>query len=258
MREKSEFTLVINQIETISKCFLLKIPSDVDEKDVYLRNSIAKTVSLLKTIDLLFIVEKYNEGWILYRSLIDRLVYLIYLIDNDNFIEFDEWTYVKRYEFRHNAKVDERFKRLLNNQKFKTQKGETNLYNTFKKRLKWTKPDPFRVLKKLNLDFIYKFGYDYASMHTHPMSWDGSKEFHNMTGLKPNPSAENEDEILIKNSLLIASMILNLIVSNFSIKIPQVLIEFLSEIKKFVYGLENDCNTKFEEAFVFFKKDAGY
>ena len=49
------YTNTIKEIEIISKCFLLKIASDVNDKDVYLRNSIAKTVSLLKSIDILFI-----------------------------------------------------------------------------------------------------------------------------------------------------------------------------------------------------------
>jgi len=255
----SLYTETINQIEIISKCFLLRRTSDVVGKDVYLRNSIAKTVSLLRTIDLLYTIEQYNEGWILYRSLIDRLVYLYYLIDNNKFIEFDEWTFLKLYEYRHNAKVDERFKRLLNNPKFKTKKGDGNTYKEIKKKnLKWEKPNALDILKAKDLDFIYKFGYDYASMHTHPMSWDGSKEFHNLTGLKPNPHDENDETLLVKDSLLISSIILNLIISNLSIEIPSMLIEFLSELKKLTYGIDNNFNVKSIETYNFFKKEAGY
>ena len=258
MTKQSEYTLTINQIEIICNCFLLKIASNVDGKDVYLRNSIAKTVSFLKTIDLLFCIEKHNEGWILYRSLIDRLVYLYYLIDNNNFTEFDEWTFVKLYEYRHNAKVDERFKRSLLNPKFKTPKGDTNTYKEYKRRLNWKKPNPLDILKTKDLDFIYKFGYDFASMHTHPMSWDGSKEFYNLTGLKPNPHIETEDSLLIKNSFLLSSMILNLIVANLSIQIPKIFVEYLLEIKKCALGFDNNCNLKFGETFADFKKAAGY
>ncbi len=254
----NNYTNTIKEIEIISKCFLLKIASDVSDKDVYFRNSIAKTVSLLKSIDILYKLEQFNEGWILYRSLIDRLVYLHYLIDNDNFIEFDEWTFVKLYEYRHNAKVDERFKRLLHNPKFKTQKGETNKYKEFKDRLNWKKPKALEVLKSKDLDFIYKFGYDHASMHTHPMSWDGSKEFYKLTGLETNPHVETEDYLISKNSFLISSVILNLIVSNMSIPIPKVFVEYLLEIKKMALGFENNCHLKFVETFEAFKRDAGY
>lgn len=258
MTEKSEYTLTINQIESISNCFLTKIASDVNGKDVYFRNCIAKTVSFLKTIDLLFCVEKYNEGWILYRSLIDRLVYLYYIIDNNNFIEFDEWTFVKLYEFRHNAKVDGRFKRLLLNPKFKTPKGDTNTYKEYKGRLNWVKPNPLDILKSKDLDFIYKFGYNYASMHTHPMAWDGSKEFHNLTGLEPNPNDINKDNLLIKNSLLISSMIFNLIITNIQVEMPRFYLEFMSEFRKFAFGLENNFSSKYQETFELFKKEAGY
>ncbi len=258
MIKESAYTQNIIELEIISKCFMLEIADKVDGKDVYLRNSIAKTISFLRAIDLLFIVEKYNEGWILYRALIDRLVYLYYLLDNNNFNEFDEWTYIKTFEYRHNAKVDEKFKRLINNPKFKTNKGETNKYNELKKRVNWQKPEAQKVLKSKDFDFLYKFGYDYASMHTHPMSWDGSKEFYQITGLEPNPHIETEDSLLIKNSFLVSSMILNLILINLAIDIPRFYVEYLIEIKKLALGQDNNCNQKFKETFKAFKEDAGY
>ena len=258
MDKKINYTLTVKQIELINKCFLFKISSKVEGKDVYLRNGIAKTLSLLKSIECLYAIKNYNDGWILYRALIDRLVYLYYLIDNDNFVEFDEWTNVELFEYRNNAKVDERFKRLLNDPKFKTQKGETNIYNDIKSRLNWKKPRPFEVLKSKDLDFIYKYGYDYASMHTHPMSWDGSKEFYRLTGLKPNPHEINDDDFLLKNSLLISSMIFNLILINIHVEIPRFYLDYMSEFRKFAFGLENDFSSKFKETFELFKKDAGY
>jgi hypothetical protein len=256
---EKDYTLITRQIEIINKCFLLKIASDVkSHKDTYLRNSIAKTISLLKSIGCLHTIENYNDGWILYRALIDRLIYLYYLIDNDKFTEFDEWTFVELYEYRHNTKVDERFKRLLNNPKFKTPKGDTNDYKEFKNRLNWQKPKPYDVLKTKDLDFIYKFGYDYASMHTHPMFWDGSKEFYKLTELEPNSHNINEDNLLLKNSLLVGAMIFNLIIMYLSIEIPRYYLDYMSEFRKFAFGLENNFGLNFQETFESFKKDAGY
>jgi hypothetical protein len=254
----NEYIFIIEQVEIISKCYLLKTASDAKDRDVYLRNSIAKTVSLLKSIGILYQVDSINDGWILHRSLIDRLIYLYYLLDNDNFTEFDEWTSVELYEFRHNAKVDERFKRLLKDPKFITQKGETKSYNEFKSRLNWKKPKPSDVLKTKNLDFIYKIGYDYASMHTHPMSWDGSMEFYTLTGLKPNPHDFNEDSILLKNSLIIGSMIFNLIIQNLSIEKPHFYLAYMIEFRKYAFGLKNNLLSIFNETFDSFKKDAGF
>lgn len=253
-----DYTFLIRQFKTANKCFLLKIASDVDGKDVYFRNCIAKVCSLLKSIGLLYSVENFNDGWILYRSLIDRLVYLFYLTENNNFKEFDEWSYVKSYEYRHNAKVDERFKRLLKVPAFETKKGETQTYEEFKQRLNWKKPDPLAVLKSKKIDFIYKFGYDYASTHTHPMSKDGSKEFHHLTGLKPNPHEIEDNYLLLKNSLIISSISMDVILKNMSIAIPNYYIEYIEEYHKKAYGFENNVYLKFDETFNKFKKDAGF
>jgi hypothetical protein len=257
MELENEFSIIISEVETINKCYLLKTASDAKGKDVYLRNTIAKTISMLKSIDLLYKVENYNDGWILYRSLIDRLVYIYYLIENDNFKDFDEWTYVELFEYRHNAKVDERYRRLQKDPKFKTQNGETNTYNEYKKRLNWRKPKPKDVLKLIDLEFIYKYGYDYASRHTHPMSYDGSKEFYHLTGLIPNPHDFNEDSLLLKNSLIISSMIFNVIIQNLNIERPRYYLDFMSEFRKFAFGLEKNYKSKFKETFESFKKDSG-
>lgn len=257
MEKKGIHTETIEEIEIICTWFLLDIASKVDGRDVYLRNSIAKTISLLKTIDLLSFIRLYNEGWILYRSLIDRLVYLYYLIDNDNFTDFDEWTYLQLYEYRHNAKVDEKFKRLLNDPFFRTEKGDANKYSEIRiKKLNWEKPRAKDVLKSKNLDFIYKFGYDYASMHTHPMSFDGQREFNRMTGSTPNPYQSFDGNILINDSMLISSIILNLIISNMKIQPPDIFIDYLSEFKKLTYGIENNLHDKFQEVYDFFKSKA--
>jgi len=258
MELEKDFSSIISEIQTINKCFLLKIASEVKDKDVYLRNTIAKTISLLKSIDTLYKIENFNDGWILYRSLIDRLVYIYYLIENNSYKEFDEWSFVKQFEYRHNAKADEQFIRLKTNPKFNTQKGETNKYNEYKSRLSWCKPDPQKVLKSIDLNFIYKYGYDYASRRTHPMSNDGSKEFYKLTGLEPNPHDFEEDIYLLKNSLIISSMIFNVIIQNLSVELPCYYLDFMSEYRKYAFGIKKTYNSKFKVTFESFRKDAGY
>ena len=44
-----------------------------DKKDIFLKNALAKTSSLLNSIDNLYKSENYFNGWILYRALTDRL-----------------------------------------------------------------------------------------------------------------------------------------------------------------------------------------
>lgn len=105
----------IERLEVFSKWLLLKLAAKADGvRDIYLRNALAKNISLLRSIESLFNQQQYNQGYILFRSLLDRFVYLCYLHDNNLFTEFEEWTFIKVYEHRNNAKADERFRRLVN------------------------------------------------------------------------------------------------------------------------------------------------
>jgi hypothetical protein len=49
------------------------------KKDIFLKNTVAKTASLLGSISTLYDSEKYYDGWILYRALTDRLAHIFYL-----------------------------------------------------------------------------------------------------------------------------------------------------------------------------------
>ena len=196
----------------------------------------------------------HHEGWILYRSLIDRLVYLYYLLDNDKFLELDEWTFIESFEHRNSAKADERFKHLVNKPLFKKIEGDGRTDNDLKKKkTNWIKPDPFQILEAKGLDFIYKFGYDYASKHTHPMSWDGELEFYFTTGLEPNPHREIDQTHLINNSMLVSSIILNLVISNLSISIPDKALIFLAEFKKLTLKQQHTFDETFAELFDYYR-----
>ena len=80
MDKELNFRNVIEKIEILDKWLLLKLAIDVSTpKDRYLRNSIAKSITLLKSINNEYERQSYNEGWILFRALIDRLVYIYYI-----------------------------------------------------------------------------------------------------------------------------------------------------------------------------------
>jgi hypothetical protein len=194
----------------------------------------------------LFNQQQYNEGYILFRSLLDRFVYLCYLHDNNLFIEFEEWTFIKVYEHRNNAKADERFKRLVNDPLFKSDPSESRRYSELKRKgNKWRKPDPKEVLSGRGLDFLYKFGYDYASMHTHPMASDGDFEFHQLTGLEPNPHKDFSYSELSFNAILIATLGMRESMNAMSFKFRKICYSFLDEICKEINDEENECQNTF-------------
>ena len=110
---------IVEKIEVLDKWLLIKLAIDATTpKDRYLRNSIAKSISLLKSINYEYSRQSYNEGWILFRALIDRLVYIYYLKDNNKFEEFEEWSFIQFFEHQNKARSDERFRRVLNDKNF--------------------------------------------------------------------------------------------------------------------------------------------
>jgi hypothetical protein len=247
MTTRIDHTKTIEKIEIIDKWLLIKLAVDAtSKKDIYLRNSIAKSISLLKSINSEYLRESINEGWILYRSLIDRLVYIYYLKEYDKFDEFENWTFIKQYEHTNMARADERFRQVLNDNNFKISREESNRYSALKKKnIKWTKPDPMTILKSKGLDFLYKFGYDFSSMHTHPMSTDGQFEFYSLTGLEPNPYKSFDNENLIKNSILVKTLIQQEIFNFMSFNFLTILYNFLDQVREHTNGFETELDMTF-------------
>jgi hypothetical protein len=60
--------------------------------------------------------------------------------------------------------------------------------------------------KRMGLTLLYKYGYDYASRYVHPMANDGQDDFYTITHLEPEVS--DAGIVVLSNSILIASMIL--------------------------------------------------
>lgn len=247
MNKQFNYTEIIDKIEVLDKWLLLKLATDATSpKDRYLRNSIAKSISLLKSINYEFTRQSYNEGWILFRALIDRLVYIYYLKDNKKFEEFEEWSFIQYFEHQNKARADERFKRVLNDKNFAISKEHSNRYKNLKKKnIKWVKPDPLNILSSKGLDFLYKFGYDFASRQTHPMSSDGEYEFYFLTGLEPNPYKAFDNEILIKNAILVTTMIQQEILNYLSFRFRAIIYSFLEQIRNQINGIETELDLTF-------------
>src|ERR671915_248673 len=91
----------VERLDVVSRWLLLKLAEKVSsKKDIYLRNSIAKNISILRSIEILCDQKQFNQAYILFRSLLDRLVYIYYLSDKNLFDSFEEWTFIKVYEHR--------------------------------------------------------------------------------------------------------------------------------------------------------------
>lgn len=242
-----DHTKTIEKIEVIDKWLLLKLAVDAEsKKDIYLRNSIAKSITLLKSINREYLSESYNEGWILFRALVDRLIYIYHLKENDKFDEFEEWTFIKKFEYTSKVRADEKFSRVLRDKNFNITRQNANRYRELKhKDINWTKPNAFKTLKTKGLDFLYKFGYDFSSGQTHPLSSDGEYEFYCLTKLEPNPYKDCDNEILIKNSILIKTLIQQEIYNYLPFDFRGIMYSFLDQIRNHINGVETEIDITF-------------
>jgi len=71
----------------------------------------------------------------------------------------------------------------------------------------WQRPKAEDVAKQLDMRFLYRFGYDFASTHVHPMANDGDQDFYTIAKLKPAHEFPDQRSVL-SNTLLVATMIM--------------------------------------------------
>lgn len=228
----------LEKIDIYTKTILFEIAiNEKSSKDIYLRNSIAKADSLLKSIHILYENKSFYDGWILYRALTDRLVHLYYLEDTNSYEDFRKWTYIKKYEYWNNAKSHGDSKEKMKDHPLSPEKEDSLKYKKLKaENIKWARPDAETILKKRNLSFLYKFGYDFASAHTHPLYDDGQYEFFKLTGLEPNPYKRVNNEELIRNSIIIYSLIANECLNISPLKFSKILFDFTFSLRKVLEG----------------------
>lgn len=231
--DESEIHKAIENFDIAIKTILYDIAKKAEtKKDIFLRNSISKSCSILTSIQLLYRSSKYHDGWILYRTLVERLATIYYLNETDTYETFEQWSFIRNYEDQNTSRSDPRFKKILNDPAFRITKSMTKKYNEYKKlKAEWKRPKAEDMLNKEKLDFVYKYGFDYASKHVHPMSDDGLLEFHVLTKLEPNPYKDHDFSVLLNNSLIISTMILQTALNSMSLDFIAVVYNYIDAIR---------------------------
>ena len=203
-------------------------------KDRILQDMIAKAASLGKSIRLLYKEGLYNEGWSLYRTLIDRLSHIYQLDKENSYEDFADWSFKILYDYNNNAR-NTNFKKSIRQFEV-TNEDKKKYHQIVKSKIKWARARVEDVLKEKDLDFVYKFGYDYASHHIHPMDTDGRLEFYKLTKLEPNPYKSIDYTILISNTLIISTLLLQRILNCLSFKFRKAVFDYLTYISSFNEG----------------------
>jgi len=203
---------------------------------------IARGMTCTDSIFVVWQQGREQDAWILHRSLVDRLFLLHYLIESNSFAAFEEYSFMKTYETRRGLLND---KEMLNKFSADQIKGLKELLKSQEacylqlksKPNQWCRPKAKEVAKNMGLGFLYRFGYDYASMYVHPMALDGEVDFIRLVSSSNNRS--HTDSTVIKNSILVQSILIQEGINASSMKWRAIIYDFLDQILKFLGDANN-------------------
>jgi len=223
-------------------------------KDIILRNFLAKSISQLRTIQLLNNSGQLLDCYIIYRSMVDRLGHLYYLERTNSYQDFDDWSFLRQIDANNNSLSDVIFKDTVPKEFFLPTKGDKARYKEIqKKAIKWKRPDIEQEFKSKGFYFLYKFGYDYASTHVHPMANDGMIEYYRMIHNPPNEVVKHfhhQTQLIIGNATIISSMTVNECLSFSSLKWRAIVFGFIESFRQAM----NDQDNEFELNYLKMKK----
>jgi hypothetical protein len=206
-----EFRRVVPAFHAVNVQLLFEFARrDRSVKDMILTNFIARTDTLLRSALLLTEAADVPSGFVLFRCLLDRLFHLAELDANSAFEDFEEWSFLEQFEAQNKVlSVKEFSEARLSKAYLPTSDEKTRYKELIKRRSQWRRPKAEAVAERIGLKPLYSFGYDFASMHVHPMANDGLQDFHEITGLKPAPPFP-DGRMLMANFILVSAYTVNL------------------------------------------------
>lgn len=204
---------------------------ECNTKDQIIRNFVAKSSMTIKAIFTLWDDSNYQDAWALHRTLLDRYFHLYAIGVSNDFEEFEEWSFFEQYKSLNKLLSDHSFKQAAKDtghsftaaQKQRAKSLEQN-------KPSWRRPKAENVAKDLGLMFLYKYGYDYASTHVHPMANDGEQDFHTITQLEPSHSYPSQIALL-SNTILIATMLLQEALNRSGFSWCKALFDYLDQLR---------------------------
>lgn len=205
-----------------------------DVRDAIIRNFVARGDMLCSAIFTLWDLSDFQDCWILHRCLMDRFLHLAHLSRTDGFEAFEEWSFLEQYRVLDRVLTDP----IVSSGARSQVDAPTAEHRRRAKVLqanppKWRRPKPEKVAADLEMRFLYRFGYDFASMHVHPMADDGLQDFHTLTGLKPGPDFPNQITVLT-NTVLVGTLILQEALNASSVGWRNLLFSLLDDLRDFL------------------------
>lgn len=231
---------------------------DCDTKNTIIRNFIARASTSLKGVFLLWDINDHQDAWIIYRSLLDRLFHLKHIANNNEFQQYDDWSFYEQYKAQNRVKSDQLFKQQTVGSNYKlTQNKRERISSLSKNPPSWKRPKAEAVAKSMEMDFLYHYGYDYASTHVHPMANDGEEDFFTITKIKPLEPFPSHISLL-SNTILAVTLILQEALNYSSFSWRKILWDFIDQIREMLeFGNNNYAQTLIKICHLFQEQSLG-
>lgn len=197
------------------------------------QNFVARGMICTQSIFTVWNAGSEQDAWILFRSLVDRLFHLHHLRKTDSFSAFEEYSFLSIYEARHQLLSDPDMRDKVPSSLKERQRANKSRYNLIvAKQPRWHRPKAEDVAKEMDLGFLYRFGYDYASTHTHPMFTDGEIDF--ATLVTPPHALALPDSTVVRNSILVQSLLIREVLIVSKMRWHRSVSDFLDQIHTFL------------------------
>ncbi len=128
-------------------------------RDVIIRNFIARTDMMVKAVFNLWDLQDYQDCWILYRCLLDRLFHLSYINEHDQFEVFEAWSFREQYNALNRVRSDPEFSCAPESKMFSfTQEQKDRAKILSENPPDWQRPKAEKVANLLTIKML-KGGY---------------------------------------------------------------------------------------------------
>lgn len=250
-----EYRLAADALYAVSGMVLFSFAQhDCDTKNIIIRNLVARSAMTIKSVFALWDIRDFQNAWVIHRALIDRMFHLHSLGVNDEFSTFDDWSFFEQYKAQTRVKSDALVKHQATGWVYELSREQKQRIRELERnRPTWKRPRAEAVAKDMGMEFLYKYGYDHASTHVHPMANDGQEDFYTITKLAAPEFPSNMT--VISNTILTSSMILQDALSFSSFAWRRALWDFLDDVRKVLSGGDTSYQLSFVKLTHLFPKE---
>ncbi|MEA5079279.1 MAG: DUF5677 domain-containing protein [Anaerolineaceae bacterium] len=233
LNEENSLDKTIEALNIFCGLLLISFSQNSNQlSDTITRNFISRGMRCLQSIFVVWKMGNDQDAFILHRSLIDRLFTLHYLHETKSYSSFEDYSFCKVFEGREKLISNQYLHERVSKEVKELHKLEKPKYDALKMSgINWTRPKPKDVAKSMGLNILYDFGYDYASMHVHPISDDGMKDFERIIG--KISTDETHDLTVVRNSILVQSLLIQEGLKNSSLRWRAICYKFVEQIREY-------------------------